>query len=242
MKKTVTFIAGLVLATAAFGQVTGSTYVDVGNKYLNPGFGDVLCDDTVIQPGVDLEFGNGFNGGLWFSHSPNGQERDYGEELDFIFGWSGPMPKQMALPEGSEMEVNLTYYDEPTRLVFGEGDIWCLSTRASVPLEITTLSFGVSRYEPMPGSDFPAAWLFGPAIERTFDLGSDFSVTAENQLNYGHGYGLGSGFVFNPNISLNYSVSEEVTWSLKATGYVQLGTNDERENELAISAGVEKSF
>jgi hypothetical protein len=242
MKKFMPFIAGIVLANAALGQVTGSTYVDVGNRYLGPGFGDVLCEDPVIQPGVDLEFGNGFNGGIWFSHSPNDQERDYGEEMDFIFGWSGPMPQQTALAEGAELDVSLTYYDEPTRLVFGKGDIWCLSARSSVPLGNWTHSFGVSRYEPMPGSDFPAAWLFGPAIERTLDLGSDFSVTAENQLNYGHGYGFGSGFILNPNLALEYAASEDVTWSLKAIGYVQLGTNDERDNELAVSVGVEKSF
>lgn len=242
MKKIATFVAGLVLANAALGQVTGSTYVDVGDKYLDPGFGDVLSEDTVLQPGLDLEFGNGFGGSFWFSHSFNDQEGDYGEGLELGIYWVGLMPKKMALAEGAELEVALTYCDAPTRLAFGKNDTVFISSRASVPLGNWIHSFGVSRDEPLPGSDFPAAWLFGPAIERTFNLGSDFSVTAENQLNYGHGYGFDPGFVLNPNVTLDYEVSENVTWSLKAIGYVQLSTNDERDNELAVSVGVEKSF
>ncbi len=243
MKKISMFVAGLVLATAAaFGQVTGSAYADAGNRYLDPGFGDVLCDDPVIQAGIDVEHSSGLYGGVWLSHSPNGQEKDTGEEGNFIAGLMGVIPERYNPPEGATYDINLTYYDEPTRLVFGKGDIWALSASTSVPVGEWTYSWKLTHYQPLPNSGFPIAWLVGPGIERSFDLGSDFSITTETELNYGHGYGFDSGFVLNPNLSLDYAFSEDVTWSLKMIGYVQLGTDDERENELAVSAGVEKSF
>lgn len=243
MKKILSLIAGIFLAaSAAFGQLTGSVYADVGNRYLDPGFGDVLCEDSVIQTGVDVEHSSGFRGGVFFSHSPNDQEKDTGEEADFIVGYSNVVPERFNPPEGATYDVNLTYYDEPTRLVFGRGDIWALSASTSVPVGEWTYSWKLTHYQPLPNSGFPVAWLVGPGLERSFDLGSDFSVTTGAELNYGHGYGLDEGFVLNPNVGLEYAATEQVTWSLRATGYVQLGTNDERENELAVSAGIEKSF
>ena len=96
MKKMISMLfTGMFLVIAsAFGQPTGSTYVEIGNKYLAPGFGDVLCDDTVLQPGFDLYFANGFYGGGWFSHSFNGHDSDGGEEGDGSLGWSGILPER----------------------------------------------------------------------------------------------------------------------------------------------------
>lgn len=213
-----------------------SAYIDV-NGYAN-------SRHPVVQTDLTITFPNDVYIDFWHSAGiDSGLNSGYDDEFDFYVGWA------TEFGDGFNFDVNLAYFNIFPLDTFRDEDALQLAFEVSKDFEINeelTLSPYV-RSETLFSLEWESiqgeTYLYG-GLGLEWTLGEDWSLESKGYILYDPGiYELDSGFIAALEGSLNWSLSDDLTWKVLMAGiFTPLTAHDERETEEYIGTGFGWTF
>ncbi|MEI6238063.1 MAG: hypothetical protein WCP15_00840 [bacterium] len=200
-------------------------------KYLQWETGLPLHEGPVIQNEVIVtHVPTGLYLDLWNSYAFSGklsEYENYGNEIDFIFGWSKTTEK------GWNWDVGMAYINEPPFGTWGKNDsIWPyvkFGKNQKVLGQEVNFYGRFDSYTPLRGSGYKGDKIFSLGTETTFEVTSWLSVPVKSDFGYvTEGMGMNTGgFRWKGQIGTEWKVLSwmKITFPT-ATVYRDLGWNE----------------
>jgi hypothetical protein len=245
MKKLLLVIIGVLLgasivsANSAPSKTSVITKFGVANQYLAFGNGAMLDEDVAAQALVLVLFPNGFNMSGWGTTNFKKWNSTLGSEIDFGVGWSGKVAEYV------DLDVGVTYFDEPRVGTFGKGDI--VYGRATLSRNIlgVTTSFGYESYVTMPGSGIKGGDIYSIGASKKVSLRGD-RASWSNMLALAYddgGFGLAKGFLVRGTSTFDWKLSDRLTLTLpQVYYYLQNGKSNRPKNDTVVYGGVTYAY
>jgi hypothetical protein len=245
MKRTLFVITLNILAALALGaqEKSGPTVVVtsyIANQYLGFATGNPLSDDPISQSDIYIGHKTGIFADLAISRSLKGSWNDgsFGNEVDYAAGWKG------SIGHGISLKVGVTYFDEPSALTLGRGDIvnpWVYLTKDFTNFSVTA---GYENFTPLPNSGYSGGDLFslGASITKAFYRGK-LGARGSAFLVYDTGtIGSGKGFLWRGNLGFDWHVSQRLTANIFGMNWYVPMMSDKRSTDAMIWSGISYRF
>ncbi len=209
----------------------------VANQYLGFGTGNSLSKDPALQTDLLFSFKNGLYVDLWNSRSLNGSWNDgnLGNEVDYGVGWKGDIAPHLNL------NVGITYFDEPKALTFGAGDIIYPHIFLTRDFKWLSVIAGYENYTTMPGSGFKGGNLFSLGISKYQLFCKDrIAVHASVAGVYDMGtLGSSEGFILRGNVGSDWNMTKRLTFNvLGVNWYTPITAHDRRVTDAVVYSGL----
>jgi len=202
----------------------------------------------VVQSELLLETPSGFYFGIWNSVGLNDSDwsGDYGDEMDYTIGWSGPVFDDFNL------DVGITYWDclDVGRMFDKSGEdvlypyielskeIYNKNNHTFTPYIKVAVPYPAKTTAPERGVYIFSGLRHGWQINDKLSFSQDIGLVHDDGA-----FGMDSGFEGAYKLSLDYSLTESVTINcLTFQAYTPLTIHDERVTETAIGCGISITF
>jgi opacity protein-like surface antigen len=235
----------VTLVSAYAADVTVSS--GLANRYLAFGNGAVLSDHPAAQSDLSIAFQNGFYVDLWNS-APVGSFKtegsDFRNELDYGVGYSTQI-------KGFNVDLGLTYFDEPTLLKLAVDDEWYAHLKIGHDItfdgpfgkEPITVFGTYENYKTTGGTAYEGGSLFGIGLSKSQESQNCTLNVSQTIVYDDGGFGLNEGFLIKWFAELNWKVTEHFSLvAPQVTFYLPLNSDNRPDPEAVIYAGAKYHF
>lgn len=220
----------------------------IADRYIGFSSGEVFYNRAVVQSDVNVSFDSGFYVDIWNSKAvfnPWGQT--FGDEVDYGIGWIWRLL-------GFNIDVGLTYFDEPGVMSFGKDDCWythvTVSHDVSLPMlpgskdSPLTVSATYEDYRTTAVTAYKGGDRFSLGLSREQECNDHLSMNVSETFVYDSGaFDLDAGFLFRMETDLKWKLSEQLSLTFPQVNlYVPLTVSDNRETEVVVSTAASYKF
>lgn len=210
--------------------------------------GAVVHDDVVMQSGLYFEnlpvLPKGFYVDLWNSWSLDHgyMTDDYGDELDYTFGWAGEF-------EEVQVDVGAAYFDYVDLLKGCDEDFMMFHAEIrkteTIPFSDIEISpfFRSETHVDLSSDSGDGIYLIA-GIDNSFSFAESFSLDQRLALIYDSGaYHFGAGWVGNYGADLNWKISDDIKITpLLFKVYLPENSADGKGPQTVIGSGISIAF
>jgi hypothetical protein len=217
---------------------TGSLSLGVHNKLVLDGVN--YHDESVMFSEVYLQLPLGFWADVWISSGmDNDFSSDYGDEIDYHFGWAGKLSEDVSL------NVSASYFDL-FDLGSSKRDILKLQVLLEKDVKLAGVSLTpfvkVKHFIPVNFPELEAANIYFVGCSQNIDLTDSISFNHNATLAYDEGMAGGQSDFWEYNAALSLSKGPVTLSPIKLNCSGPLSSDEKRETETVFGMSISYSF